>query len=193
MGGGRARGEIGPRVRAPERLDEAHPAGGEIQLANVLKVLVPDLVGQELGSEFAAVLLAGGLLLALVHADAVQHLELAEVVDTVESVLPLLAHGVARQVQDDQLGQLLQHLRLLQRSNVVVANVQLHERGEVLQAVQGRYFVVLQRQLGEPGQGVQALNVGQLVLPQVQFAQARQPVQALHLEDPVLLQGQLLQ
>ena len=182
-----------PELLAAEAFDLANAAGRQVQLTDCLEVRVANLLLQKLRRQPPGVPFPCRGLLRRVDAHAVQYLETAQVVHRVQAVGRVSAQRVAGQVQDDEFRQLLQEQHLLDVGNLVVPNVQLHERRQPADTVQRHQLVVLQAELAELHQAGDALDASQAVFAKVQLLQEPQRVKALHARDAILLQRQLLQ
>eukprot|EP00966_Prymnesium_polylepis_P190207 4407515-Prymnesium_polylepis.1 len=62
--------------------------------------------------------------------------------DRIGAVLVGIAEGVARQVEDDEFGQRLEVLHLLELPQPVVADVDLHQRRQLGERAQARHVIV---------------------------------------------------
>ena len=135
-------------------LEVAQLARGEVQVSDVLHGTTCQPRSEDLLSQTSRERLLRLLVLLVVDREAVEDSELSQVEDAVDAVVvaELGAHQVARDVEDDQPLQVLQLDRLLHVADEIVAEVELHEALQVLEAIQAGDLVVLQGQLREAHQ-----------------------------------------
>mmetsp|Transcript_14381 Transcript_14381/g.49121 ORF Transcript_14381/g.49121 Transcript_14381/m.49121 type:complete len:234 (-) Transcript_14381:2248-2949(-) len=100
-------------------------AGGEVELADMAEAAMPQPVHQELLRQPPTVRLVRTRLLAALHPEAVQDFELLEVEDGVEPIVSARRHRVAREIEDDKLGERAELQDLLRLFHLVVPHVQL--------------------------------------------------------------------
>jgi len=102
-------------------------AAGQVELAHLLQLLAVEFALEQLVSDAAGLYLLGTALLQQLDTDAVEHLELAQLEHDEGALVLLAADAVAREVEDDQLVELLQLVDLLHLVDAVVRELELHE------------------------------------------------------------------
>ena len=117
------------------------------EVAHVLPKGVAETLDERVGRQAAGEALLCVLLLVGLDADAIEHLELAQLIDGVRSVVLALAERVAEQIEDDELRQLLELLHLLEHDDAVVADVKLHQRRDAREWRERAQLILLEREL----------------------------------------------
>jgi hypothetical protein len=128
----------------------------------------------------------------VLDAQTVEHSESAQVEDAVDSVVLLADEVVAGNVEDDEALQLLEVDDLLDVVDLVVAQVQFHQRLHVVEPTQSRDLVIFQTELGQTLQLINILNPLNSILAKVELLQILEMSNILNDLNFVLFQTQFL-
>mmetsp|Transcript_44600 Transcript_44600/g.123701 ORF Transcript_44600/g.123701 Transcript_44600/m.123701 type:complete len:312 (-) Transcript_44600:913-1848(-) len=113
--------------------------------------------------------------------------------DRIGAVLVGIAEGVARQVEDDEFGQRLEVLHLLELPQPVVADVDLHQRRQLGERAQARHVIVFEGELRQVGERLQPFDARDLILAQIESREHGEAAQVFELDHSVVLERQLLE
>lgn len=185
--------EVRARLDIEHLLEVAQLAAIEVELLDVLEGERAETLLENLWRESTCEGLLGLEALGVLHTEAVEDAQSSQVEDTVDAVVFDSDQVVARDVQDDEALQFLQVYDLFDLVNLVVTQVELHQRLHVFEAIQSLDLVVLETQLSQALQVLDVCDGGDPVLAEIELLEVFKVREVLDHLYLILLKRQLFQ